>query len=582
MTPSQNNLRGLIELSHDFNQNLTAFAQVVFSDDKTHFLYTPNSISSTADTITNSILEPTLTTLTIPSYNPYNPFGITLANFKGRALFGPTRNFDVESSAGSFITGVDGKIGSDWTWTSALSYGYNLVNQAGNNFIRAVDMQNAMNGTLPGYVGKYLNPFGLSDPGLTNALFVTSNSSSKDSAADYDLSASGSLFTLPAWLGQAKGETVSLAVGGEWRHESLDNNADTVNYLVNSGLTPFNAGRTVTAEFAELDIPVAGKYLDLQIAGRHDNYSEFGGTTNPKFALLTEPFPFLKLRGSYSQSFKAPDLGQLHLTPLTTYSLTIVDPQNPGLPANDYPVLSGGNPNLKPEKGKVWYEGGVLDLDKVVPGLSLSVDYFSFAINNVITSFTNTTQLFTYFPSLVIRNADGTINHFNEIPVNAADYYWRGYDLGLQYQLRKTVLGDFTFNLSATRTDYFAYDSGVGLGPINKAGQYNTPRWNGSIQTHWSRGNWGASLGMQYKGRYLDNANAPAASWGVNALKLFSGTVSYNIAPWQTKVTLGVDNIFNTQPPPDGYASPSNGFDISTYSAWAMGRFATLKVKKEF
>ena len=360
--------------------------------------------------------------------------------------------------------------------------------------------------------------------------------------------------------------------------------------------TPFNAGRRVSSEFLELDAPLAGKYLELQAAVRHDDYNQFGGTTNPKFAVVSEPFKF-KLRASYSQSFKAPDLGQLYNEPLTTYSSTqTLDPLNPLVPAQAYPQLTGGNPNLKPEKGKVDYIGGVIDLDSVVKGLSFSVDHYAISISNVISTFSTPAQLESTFPNLVIRGAPsasapaGMIQYFDYVPVNAAAYYWRGYDLGAHYKLPTLPIGQLVLDVEATRVMYFAYDAGTGQGPINKAGQYNatgsspgaTPRWAGSVQTSWQNGPYGASVAMIYKGPWLDNANAPTAVWGENPLTLFNATVSYSIAPWHTKVTLGCDNLFNTQPPPNGYASPSDGFDVNTYGAWALGRFVSLSVKKEF
>jgi len=85
---------------------------------------------------------------------------------------------------------------------------------------------------------------------------------------------------------------------------------------------------------------------------------------------------------------------------------------------------------------------------------------------------------------------------------------------------------------------------------------------------------------MVYKGPYLNNANA--AVWGENPITLFNVTVSYDVKPWRTRITLGCDNLFNTQPPPNGLASPSDGFDVNTYAAWSTGRFVALKVKKDF
>jgi iron complex outermembrane receptor protein len=220
----------------------------------------------------------------------------------------------------------------------------------------------------------------------------------------------------------------------------------------------------------------------------------------------------------------------------------------------------------------------------VVPGLSLSVDYFNFTINRVITTFSNTQTLFTYFPELVIRNnsggSPGPIASFDEIPINAAAYYWRGFDLGWLYLLPKTPAGRFDLTVQSTRIQYLAYDGGTGLGPIDAAGLYNYPRWTGNARLNWRKGNYGAGVAVRYLGPYFNNSNPPYV-WGENPITLWNATVSY-AGWWGSKVLLGCDNVLGQDPPRNGRASPSDGFDVDTYAAWALGRFLFLKVEKRF
>ena len=593
IVPDQDNWNVLVNANRDVTPVVAVSLQLLWSDDVTDFLYTPNTINSSAVIVgngTTQALAANPTYLSIPANNPYNPFGIALGggsgganSFLGRALFGPTRTYRVDSTAGSGVLGWNGSVGANWNWSLGLSYGSDLVATRARNNIRANDLQSALNGTLAGYAGDFLNPFGPSgNPAMVRSLFVTSYSAAQDFAYDGDLSASGRLFALP-------GGEVELAAGAEWRREELENLPDTTNYVVNptGGSTPFSGARTIASEFLEWDVPVLGKYLELQAAARHDQYNRFGGTTNPKLDAVTSPWPGVKLRGSYSQSFKVPDLGQLFLSPTTSYSATnTLDPLNPLVPGTVYRQLQGGNPQLQPETGKVWYWGGMFDLGAVVPGLSLSVDHLDFNLSNVITTFTSSTELFTLFPSLVVRGAptaqapNGPIEYFNFIPINAAAYDWRGYDLGLHYALPPLPSGQWTLDGSATRITYFGYNAGTGAGVVNRAGQYNNPRWTGELLAGWKQGIVSAHLTGIYKGPYLNNANA--AVWGENPLTLFNATVGYEIRRWRTQVSLACDNLFNTPPPPNGLANPSDGFDVSTYAPWAVGRFVTLKVKKEF
>src|SRR5690606_25843774 len=104
---------------------------------------------------------------------------------------------------------------------------------------------------------------------------------------------------------------------------------------------------------AELMVPVLPKYLTLQLAGRYDDYDSFGSTTNPKLALISQPFEFLKVRASYSRSFKAPEIGQLYQPAITTFTAAISDPLNPQAGLNTYAFRASGNRDLEPEEGRV-------------------------------------------------------------------------------------------------------------------------------------------------------------------------------------------------------------------------------------
>ncbi len=53
--------------------------------------------------------------------------------------------------------------------------------------------------------------------------------------------------------------------------------------------------------------------LELQLAVRRDDYSDFGTTTNPKLAFRWKASDSLVLRGSWGTAFRAPSLHQIGL-----------------------------------------------------------------------------------------------------------------------------------------------------------------------------------------------------------------------------------------------------------------------------
>jgi outer membrane receptor protein involved in Fe transport len=478
---------------------------------------------------------------------------------------------------------MQGKLGGDWTWDSGVDYGSNTVNVVARNLIKADDLQVALNGTTRNTA---LNPFGPSDnQALVDRLFVASNNDAKTTVLSGDFSATGSLFAMPGFFRQPSAGAAKLAVGGEWREEKIESRPDTTAYIGTGGGQPFAGAHTVWSAFLELDVPVLRQGLDLQLAVRHERFSDFGDATNPKFGFLAQPFHWLKLRSSYSQSFKAPDLGFLNSTRTISFTpAAYADPPRPQDGARQLKIITGGNPALQPEKGKIWYGGMVFDLAKITRGLSFSADWFNFKIDRAIVTYNTPAYLFAYFPDRVVRDNSqgypGPISYLEATPNNVAAYYYRGFDFELDYRLRQTRWGDFNFGVQTTRIDYYGYDAGFGAGPVNFAGRYNQPRWTGNAQADWKNRRFGAGVSAVYKGPYFnDNTAYSTIGWGENPIAKINAYVSYQ-GYRDIKIELGVDNVFDTQPPSNG--KETTAFDENTYAAWSLGRFVYVRLKKEF
>ncbi len=599
LVPKQENWNLFSYMTHDFNDRISAFAQVIGADIHTQYLYAPLSARDTSVNVSpsfeaaipNNLQGGSATpSLIIPAANPFNPFKVNITSFMMRASPTAPRMFDVDSQSETLLGGLKGKLVGDWTWESAASYGHDVYTQVQKNSWRADDLQNALNGTLYGASGLYYNPFGPSDPKLLSTLFFSSTNVYKSTGYDYDASVTGPIFEMPGFLDLPSPGKAAVAAGFEWHQDKLVANPDSSNLVGTNNGSPFVGTRTVSSEFAELSLPVLKKYLEFQLAARHENYSDFGGTTKAKFAFDSQLASFFKLRGSYSQSFKAPDLPQLDGGGIS-YSAATTDPLNPTVASQKYAQIIHANPNLKPEQGKVWYFGGVFDLKQAVKGLSATIDYTNITVNDAIVPVSTFTpaQLFTYFPNLVVRNpSNNQISYFDLTPFNGTAYYYRGYDFGLDYTVRRTPVGDFDFAVQATRVLYLAYNSGTGQGLVNYAGHYGfggeVERWSGNARISWIYQRYNASLVEVYKGPVLADANGTVAAgtaWGVNPISLLNATLGVD-GPWGLKFTLSCSNLLNTQPPANGVISPSAGLDLASYGEWAIGRFVSLKVGKKF
>ena len=589
LQPDFDNYNVYTHISHDFTSTLSAFAEFIYANAVTKYGFTPSVIQSTQNVGTG----PT-GLLNVPANNPYNPFGIDLTNFLYRTSFGPPRIFDTDATGGNLLAGFKGQINSDWSWELASAYGYGTVASTSRNQIRANDLQAALNGTTRTTA---LNPFGPSDnPAIANNLFTISNSSAKVTAYGTDLTVGGSIPQLPL-----PGGDIGISAGGELRRDKLDTRPDTSAYVGTGGGLPLTGSRTVKSVFAEVSLPIfKAKELgsfEAQIAGRHEEYSDFGKTTKPKFGakyhVPENDFIDLVFRGSYSKAFKAPDLGRLYASQTVAFSGTVLqDPLRPQDPAQQLRIVTGGNPLLQPENARVQYLGTIIELPKRVKNqwlknLSLSVDYFDYRIDKVINT-PNVNFLLSatgraQFPSAIVRDNStenpGPIRLVFAVPVNLAQQSYKGYDFELNYKVTDTRIGSFDAQVRATYISDIASDSGLGGGNFHNAGLYNNPRLNMTGDFNWRFKDWGAAVFVQRNGQYLNDGYPSPIAWGEKATTTISPSIRYQ-GLWNTRITIGAQNVFNLEPPRNGYEVLH--FDPNTYGNLATGRFLYVRVSKEF
>ncbi|HMD87423.1 MAG TPA: TonB-dependent receptor [Terriglobia bacterium] len=127
----------------------------------------------------------------------------------------------------------------------------------------------------------------------------------------------------------------TLVVGAEFRDNFRQ---DMVNNLVQPSLSvaDVRTSSTIAGVYAQDEISLhRGLVLDLGL--RYDQYSTFGGTANPRAALICQPFEKTTVKLLYGQSFRAPNAYELYF-----------QSTNPFFQA----LLPNGNPNLKPETAR--------------------------------------------------------------------------------------------------------------------------------------------------------------------------------------------------------------------------------------
>jgi outer membrane receptor protein involved in Fe transport len=320
---------------------------------------------------------PATATLAVPPSNPYyvNPFGGTgeiPVAYSFAHDYGPG-TFSANSQV--YMTTLGARLQMGQTWQATLSESYGRQSLGSDEYDEPDQNKLAAYLADPNPATAF-NPFGATNP-LTLAAIERDFPLHSVSTVEYtNLVADGSLFSMPA--GDAK-----LAVGVERRKEGLYHSvADPLNPAEDT--IPQTYSRHIESLFSQLVLPLVGDAtnpraaprLELNVAGRYEHYSDFGGTFNPMFRVQWIPIESVKLRASWGRSFRAPTLDNLYDTSANAaLSLVLPDPQSS---TGRSPVLveQGDNPNLTEETAKTWTAG--LDLaPPFLPGSTFSLTYYS-------------------------------------------------------------------------------------------------------------------------------------------------------------------------------------------------------------
>ncbi|MCE7798851.1 TonB-dependent receptor [Sphingobium sufflavum] len=222
----------------------------------------------------------------------------------------------------------------------------------------------------------------------------------------------GTLFSLP-------GGDVKIAGGYEYINDKFQQRTSDdapVGTIRTLAYTPYN--RQVHSVFGEVQVPVIGAdnrlgfIYSLTLAGsvRYDHFSDFGGTTNPKFGATLKPVSWLGFRGNWSTSFNAPSpvdqLGALRNTSgFFPFNQPFVRPGDTPT-STGIVALQGSNPSLQPQTAKIWSVG--FDIDPpFIKGLHASASYYNVRFKNRISIPTPSPSIYANFPNLITSNPGG-------------------------------------------------------------------------------------------------------------------------------------------------------------------------------
>ncbi|MFT5311909.1 MAG: iron complex outermembrane receptor protein [Paraglaciecola sp.] len=458
----------------------------------------------------------------------------------------------VDSDYFRSVLGLRGEI-SDWDWEVAYSYiKSDSVERGVNGFPNSRRAQEAIDSGL-------WNPFEPSANSQEALDFIQTHTTryGKSTNKSFDGKISGAVMDMPA------GELM-LAVGAEYREETISDNPDDQflrGDIFGTEATQANGARDNTAVFAELAIPVSEDF-NVQVAVRHEDYSDFGTTTDPKVAFIWTPIDQLSIRGSYGTAFRAPSLHQVGLG-ATDESPNLVDNVrcdavgnvNKACEPQEYTAVLAGNPDLGPEESESYNVGLIYE---VTEDLDFALDYYAYDIENVInkdTQFKFSTQgndptVVERLPSSVPGDPGEVVRVFDQFE-NLGNIKTSGLDLDLGYKM-DTDMGDFKFNYVLNYVLNYE-DIRTGGRVDTQEGEFEQPQFRWTTSGSWVQGDWSANFAVNYIGSFEQDASVRVQTDGtilpdIDSMITVDTTVNYAGID-NTVLTLGVTNLLNEEPP---------------------------------
>ena len=545
------------------------------------------------------------------------------------------------------VFSLDGRLGEDWSWNAYIQHSgmrerqvtYNNSLTSRYNFATdAVKVTAANQGSSGLAIGSIqcravllgnpaaagcqpLNILGTGVASEAALLYVNPGRDPNSGILDNDTTVmnqdvvSGSMQGELPWALPAG--PVAVAFGAEYRHEQGGiTQADPLGASGQWGagnFIPYRGQYHVEEGFAEIDAPILKdsfvQSLNLNAAGRLTSYSTSGLVETWKLGMLSQVNDQIRLRTSWSLDIRAPQISEL-FSPGVLLTQTCRYPSNSAL----YRCFSlqAGNSALQPEKA-VTLSGGVVLTPDLVPGLTLTADWYSINLHGAI----DTTDFQTvidrclagqaiYCPQLVFAGGAAQPTQVNVAPLNSTADSVSGLDVTAHYT-HPLLEGSLTWDLTGTYMDQqtrtalgVTYDRAGALGGTPDSYAAGVPKMKAIVAATYRQD----AISFTLQGRFIGSAvlsNGTEGQPGIVSASLSSagvltrgdirglvddngiGAVAYldlrASYRWTDAVQFYVtmDNVADTSPPIIATTSGGNQPNTGVYDA--LGRAFRIGVR---
>lgn len=657
LTSEVDRTNAFLNFNHEINDTLKFFAEAGYYHSETWQQRAPAVKLSSEEVI-------------IPAQNYWNPFGpvtfsdgrpnpnrlsgITLQNgdplpdegisivWEGwRAVDLGPRIVEVESDSYIFTAGFTGQVAQNWYWETGLRYNLNEATDLSMNRFSKTLLDASLALETPLALNVFGGP-GVNSKEVLDPTRIETYRYAETELLSYDLRINNpEIITL-------MGNPVGVAFGVEAREETYyddrdprldgtiiykdDGNEQNISDVI--GVSPTqdtDSSRDVVGAYLETLIPIVGEAnraplfhrLELQLAGRFEDYSDFGEVSKPKAGLMWYLSPDVLVRASESRGFTAPNLSLLTSIQRSTTGVddeyrSQYDPSNADNNGSEYIAQLRNNLGLGPEESTTKTAGLVVRVP-FVDGLTLTADYWSIKItdrigtigpnditdndrllmNQKYASF-NASDFTVGSPSIIgdprVERAPltqddidaalpdfapaGQIIRVIDPFVNEASRTIEGWDFGAEYAIPETSFGRFTVKLEGSYLSKMDDVENAGDAPNSRIQDEINPRFRGKANIRWRKNNWSTGLSYSYISETFDNdVNDPDGNdWLIEEYHRVNLTVGYSFKEGMLdglRATVGIRNLFDEDPPfnPD----ESRGYETGLHSNRQRYYYVDLK-----
>lgn len=470
--------------------------------------------------------------------------------------FLPLELFNVQDRQG--IVGLRGLVGDGWHYDLSADYGYNRL---------TIDIAHSLNTNLG-----VASPTRFYDGALKNEQGVLNADFNKDVSVGF----------LP--------NPVTVAFGAEYRHETYEiSPGEPASYYqtgaqVFPGFQPGDSGshsRHSYAAYFDLETNLTDK-LSAGLAGRWEDYSDFGSALSGKLSLRYQFTEAVALRATISNGFRAPSLAQEYFS--TTSSNLVSTPTGSQFQnirtfaVTDPAAIALGAEPLKAEKSRNYSLGLVL---QPTDALSATIDAYQITVDDriILSGNLNSPAVQAYLQAHGFPGVQGG-RYFT----NAADTRTRGIDAVVNYKLDFDHAGTLNLSLAGNynKTDVLRIQPNPPILAQNgfvfprvtrdEIGRLTvgSPRNKYTLGADWTIGSFTLrGDATRYGDVTVLNASNPALDQTYSAKVLLNLSGTYHLDRWD--FTVGADNITNEYPDKTIFANTQNGqLPYTSYSPFGF------------